>query len=119
MLSALGGAAAEIAASRAAILETVDRFWDMTEKGIEVTFEQRAIGRRTQTAAAWRAVAAVDEIFARAGGGALQLTNPLQRFWRDAHAGLSHAIHVPGSIFHASTLCQLGEEPQGMMRSMI
>ncbi len=119
VLSALGGAAAEIAASRAAILETVDRFWDMTEKGIEVTFEQRAIGRRTQTAAAWRAVAAVDEIFARAGGGALQLTNPLQRFWRDAHAGLSHAIHVPGSIFHASTLCQLGEEPQGMMRSMI
>ncbi|MEU5840975.1 hydroxylase [Rhodococcus sp. NPDC047139] len=119
VLSALGGAAAEIAASRAAILETVDRFWDLTEKGKEVTFEQRAIGRRTQTAAAWRAVAAVDEIFARAGGGALQMTNPLQRFWRDAHAGLSHAIHVPGSIFHASTLCQLGEEPQGMMRSMI
>jgi len=119
VLSALGGAAAEIAASRAAILDTVDRFWDMTEKGIEVTFEQRAIGRRTQTAAAWRAVAAVDEIFSRAGGGALQLSNPLQRFWRDAHAGLSHAIHVPGSIFHAATLTQLGEEPQGMMRSMI
>ena len=119
VLSALGGAAAEIAASRAAILDTVDRFWDMTEKGIEVTFEQRAIGRRTQTAAAWRAVAAVDEIFSRAGGGALQLSNPLQRFWRDAHAGLSHAIHVPGSIFHAATLTQLGEEPQGVMRSMI
>ena len=119
VLSALGDAAAEIAASRAALLETVDRFWDLTERGIEVTFEQRAIGRRTQTAAAWRAVRAVDEIFARAGGGALQLSNPLQRFWRDAHAGLSHAIHVPGSIFHASTLCQLGEEPQGMMRSMI
>lgn len=119
VLSALGDAAAEIAASRAAILETVDRFWDMTEKGQEVTFEMRAIGRRTQTAAAWRAVRAVDEIFARAGGGALQLTNPLQRFWRDAHAGLSHAIHVPGSIFHAATLTQLGEEPQGMMRSMI
>ncbi len=119
VLSALGDAAAEIAASRAAILETVDRFWDMTEKGQEVTFEQRAIGRRTQTAAAWRAVRAVDEIFSRAGGGALQLSNPLQRFWRDAHAGLSHAIHVPGSIFHASTLTQLGGEPQGAMRGMI
>ena len=119
VLSNLGDAAAEIAASRAALLETVDRFWDLTERGIEVTFEQRAIGRRTQVAAAWRAVRAVDEIFARAGGGALQLSNPLQRFWRDAHAGLSHAIHVPGSIFHAATLTQLGEEPQGMMRSMI
>ena len=119
VLFAIGEAAAEIAASRAAILETVDRFWDMTEKGQEVSFELRAIGRRTQTAAAWRAVRAVDEIFARSGGGALQLNTPMQRFWRDAHAGLAHAIHVPGSIFHASTLSQLGGEPQGIHRSMI
>lgn len=119
VLFAIGEAAAEIAASRAAILETVDRFWDLTEKGIEATFEQRAVGRRTQTAAAWRAVRAVDEIFARSGGGALQMRTPLQRFWRDAHAGLSHAIHVPGSIFHASALTQLGGEPQGIHRSMI
>ena len=27
--------------------------------------------------------------------------------------------HVPGSIFHASTLSQLGGEPQGIHRSMI
>ncbi|MFD4265339.1 acyl-CoA dehydrogenase family protein [Rhodococcus sp. NPDC058481] len=119
VLFAIGDAAAEIAASRAAILETVDRFWDMTEKGQQVSFEQRAVGRRTQTAAAWRAVRAVDEIFARSGGGALQMKTPLQRFWRDAHAGLSHAIHVPGSIFHASALTQLGGEPQGIHRSMI
>lgn len=119
VLFAIGEAAAEIAASRAAILDTVDRFWDKTEKGQEVTFEDRAIGRRTQTAAAWRAVRAVDEIFARSGGGALQLNTPMQRFWRDAHAGLSHAIHVPGSIFYASALTQLGGEPQGVHRSMI
>ena len=119
VLFAIGEAAAEIAASRAAILETVDRFWDMTEKGRDVSFELRSIGRRTQTAAAWRAVRAVDEIFARSGGGALQLKTPLQRFWRDAHAGLSHAIHVPGSIFHSSALTQLGGEPQGIHRSMI
>ncbi|MFC7449066.1 acyl-CoA dehydrogenase family protein [Rhodococcus daqingensis] len=119
VLYAIGEAAAEIAASRAALLETVDRFWDKTEKGQEVTFEERAIGRRTQTAAAWRAVRAVDEIFARSGGGAMHLNTPLQRFWRDAHVGLSHAIHVPGSIFHASALTQLGGEPQGVHRSMI
>lgn len=119
VLYAIGAAAAEIAASRAAILETVDRFWDMVERGEEVGFELRAIGRRTQTAAAWRVVRAVDEIFARSGGGALQMKTPLQRFWRDAHAGLSHAIHVPGSIFHSSALTQLGGEPQGLHRSMI
>ena len=119
VLFAIGEAAAEIAASRAALLETVDRFWDMTEKGQEVSFELRAVGRRTQAAAAWRAVRAVDEIFARSGGGALQLATPMQRFWRDAHAGLVHAIHVPGSIFYASALTQLGGEPQGPHRSMI
>lgn len=43
VLFAIGEAAAEIAASRAAILDTVDRFWDKTEKGQEVTFEE--IGR--------------------------------------------------------------------------
>lgn len=119
VLYAIGEAAAEIAASRAALLETVDRFYDKTEAGQEITFEERAIGRRTQTAAAWRAVRAVDEIFARSGGGALHRKFPMQRFFRDAHAGLAHAIHVPGSIFHASSLTQLGGEPQGMMRSMI
>jgi len=119
VLYAIGEAAAEIAASRAALLETVDRFWDMTEAGKEVDFEARAIGRRTQTAAAWRAVRAVDEIFARSGGGALHYKFPMQRFFRDAHAGIAHAIHVPGSIFHSSALTQLGGEPQGIHRAMI
>ncbi len=80
VLYAIGQAADEINASRVAILETVDRFWDKTEKGEVVTFEERAIGRRTQTNAAWRAVSALDEIFARAGGGAMKVTLPLQRF---------------------------------------
>ncbi|MFD4180625.1 hydroxylase [Rhodococcus sp. NPDC058514] len=119
VLYAIGEAAAEIAASRAALLENVDRFWDMTEKGQEIDFEARAIGRRTQTAAAWRAVRAVDEIFARSGGGALHYKFPMQRFFRDAHAGIAHAIHVPGSIFHSSALTQLGGEPQGIHRAMI
>jgi 3-hydroxy-9,10-secoandrosta-1,3,5(10)-triene-9,17-dione monooxygenase len=119
VLYAIGEAAAEIGASRAALLETVDRFWDMTEKGQEIDFEARAIGRRTQTAAAWRAVRAVDEIFARSGGGALHYKFPMQRFFRDAHAGIAHAIHVPGSIFHSSALTQLGGEPQGIHRAMI
>ncbi|MFC7446843.1 hydroxylase [Rhodococcus daqingensis] len=119
VLYAIGEAAAEIAASRAALLETVDRFWDMTEAGTEIDFEARAIGRRTQTAAAWRAVRAVDEIFARSGGGALHYKFPMQRFFRDAHAGIAHAIHVPGSIFHSSALTQLGGEPQGIHRAMI
>ncbi|MET9827651.1 hydroxylase, partial [Streptomyces sp. NPDC006349] len=71
-------------------------------------------------AAAWRAVRAVDEIVARSGGNAMRLDNPIQRFWRDVHTGLAHAIHVPGAVFHASALTEIGvEPPQGPMRSMI
>ena len=64
------------------------------------TFAERAASRRTQVAAAWRAVRAMDEIVARSGGNGLRMDNPIQRFWRDGHMGLAHAIHVPGSVFH-------------------
>jgi hypothetical protein len=48
------------------------------------------------------------------------MDHPLQRFWRDAHMGLAHAIHVPGSVNHVSALGQVGlEPPPGPMRAMI
>ncbi len=116
VLFAISEAAAEISASRLALLETVDRFWDKTDRGEEISFEERAIGRRTQISAAWRAVRAMDEIFARAGGAAVHLKTPMQRFWRDAHVGLTHAIHVPGLIYHSAALTQLGGDPQSLPR---
>ncbi|MGW0176783.1 acyl-CoA dehydrogenase family protein [Rhodococcus sp. NPDC003322] len=120
VLSNIGDAAAEIAAARVVMLDNVDRFWDMAVNGRTATYEQRAAGRRTQVTAAWRAVGAVDEIFGRAGGNSLQLSSPLQRFWRDAHAGLSHAIHVPGAVLHAATLAQLDfPEPPNLRPIMI
>ncbi len=119
VLYAVSEAASEIAAARVTLLETVDRFWDRTDRGEEISFEERAIGRRTQISSAWRAVRAMDEVFARAGGGAVHLKTPMQRFWRDAHVGLTHAIHVPGMIYHSAALTQLGGEPQGAYRAMI
>ncbi|MEU4838102.1 acyl-CoA dehydrogenase family protein [Nocardia testacea] len=119
VLFALSEAASEIAAARTALLETVDRFWDKTDRGEEIGFEERAIGRRTQISAAWRAVRAMDEVFARAGGAAVHLRTPMQRFWRDAHVGLTHAIHVPGTTYHSAALAQLGGDPQGPYRAMI
>ncbi|MFC4059148.1 acyl-CoA dehydrogenase family protein [Planomonospora corallina] len=120
VLYAIGEAAAEIQASRVALLDNVCRMYDAVAAGREVSFAERAAGRRTQTRAAWRAVRAVDEIVARSGGNAMRMDNPIQRFWRDAHTGLAHAIHVPGSVFHVSALTELGiEPPPGPMRSMI
>ncbi|MEV8637495.1 acyl-CoA dehydrogenase family protein [Streptosporangium sp. NPDC051023] len=120
VLYAISEAAADIEASRAALLDNVSRMYDAVASGREITFDERARGRRVQVQAAWRAVRAVDEIVARSGGNAMRVDNPIQRFWRDAHMGLAHAIHVPGSVFHASALTQLDiEPPQGPMRSMI
>ncbi|WP_329542453.1 acyl-CoA dehydrogenase family protein [Streptomyces sp. NBC_01220] len=120
VLYAISEASAEIAAARSALLDNICRIHDAVAAGEEISFERRAVGRRTQAAAAWRAVRAVDEIVARSGGNAMRLDNPIQRFWRDAHVGLTHAIHVPGSVFHASALTEIGiEPPQGPMRSMI
>ncbi|PYE14343.1 alkylation response protein AidB-like acyl-CoA dehydrogenase [Williamsia limnetica] len=118
-LYALGEAAAEIDAARQQVLSNVDRIYDMVDAGKEIDFEQRALGRRNQTRAAWRAVRAADEVFDRSGGNALRMDNPLQRFWRDAHAGLHHAIHVTNTVYHASALSSLGADPQGPLRIMI
>ncbi|MEO9139998.1 MAG: acyl-CoA dehydrogenase family protein [Jatrophihabitans sp.] len=120
VLYAIGEAAAEISASRTALLDNVCRVYDMVAAGQQPTLEDRAVGRRIQVQAARRAVAAVDEIVSRSGGNAMRMDNPLQRFWRDAHMGLAHAIHVPGSVFHVSALTNLGiEPPPGPMLAMI
>jgi alkylation response protein AidB-like acyl-CoA dehydrogenase len=119
-LYAVSEAAAEISASRTALIDNVCRFYDQAEAGVRSTLEERAVGRRIQTQAAWRAVRAVDDIVNRSGGNGLRMSNPIQRFWRDAHMGLVHAIHVPGPVFHASALTNLDiEPPPGPMRSMI
>jgi alkylation response protein AidB-like acyl-CoA dehydrogenase len=115
----IGEAAAEINASRQALLGNVDTIYDIVDSGGEVTFEQRAAVRRSQVRAVWRAVTAVDQIFARSGGNALRMDKPLQRYWRDAHAGMAHAIHVPGTVYHAAALSSLGVDPQGPLRAMI
>ena len=77
---AIGEAAADINAARQELLANVDRIYDIVDSGKEVSFADRAAGRRTQVRAAWRAVAAVDQIFARSGGNALRMDKPLQRY---------------------------------------
>ena len=119
VMYAVGEAAADINAARQELLANADRIYDIVDAGKEVSFEDRAAGRRTQVRAVWRAVSAVDEIFARSGGNAARMDKPLQRYWRDVHVGQAHAIHVPGTVYHASALSSLGIEPQGPLRAMI
>ncbi|WP_278265644.1 acyl-CoA dehydrogenase family protein [Nocardia sp. AG03] len=119
VLFAIGEAAADINAARQELLANADRIYDLVDAGQEIGFAERAAVRRTQVRAAWRAVTAVDQIFARSGGNAMRTDKPLQRYWRDAHVGLAHAIHVPSTVYHASALSSLGIEPAEHLRSMI
>ncbi|WP_189269163.1 hydroxylase [Streptomyces fuscichromogenes] len=119
VLYAAGEAAAEIAASRVQLVDGISRLYDRVEAGLPVTIEDRANVRRNQVRCAWRAVSALDEIFARSGGNAIRRTNPIQRYWRDAHVGLQHMIHVPGTAYHANALAQMGLELPESMRALI
>lgn len=120
VLSVIGEAAAEIKASRVSMLDNISYFYDAAEAGREVSFADRAESRRTQVSAAWRAVRAMDEVVARSGGNGLRMDNPIQRFWRDGHMGLAHAIHVPGPVMHVSALTSVGvTPPPGPLLSMI
>jgi 3-hydroxy-9,10-secoandrosta-1,3,5(10)-triene-9,17-dione monooxygenase len=119
VMPAIAEAASEIQASRIQIIDGISRLYDMADAGRSISFEDRALVRRNQIRCAWRAVAAVDTIFARSGGNAVRRHNPMQRFWRDAHVGLQHAIHTPGAIYHSSALTQMGVEPEGTLRALI
>ncbi len=119
VLFAIGEAAADINAARQELLANADKIFDAVDAGKEISFADRAAVRRTQVRAAWRAVTAVDQIFARSGGNAMRIDKPLQRYWRDAHVGLAHAIHVPSTVYHASAVSSLGLEPADNLRSMI
>ncbi|HEX9032987.1 MAG TPA: flavin-dependent monooxygenase [Streptosporangiaceae bacterium] len=49
--------------------------------------------RRDQVRGTGQAISAVDLLFENSGGRALKTGTPIQRFWRDAHAGRVHAIN--------------------------
>ncbi|WP_020500490.1 acyl-CoA dehydrogenase family protein [Sciscionella marina] len=120
VLYAVGEASAEIAASRSALLDNIKWFYDRAAAGEWPSFAERARGRRTQIQAARRAVRALDEIVDRSGGNGMRMNHPIQRFWRDAHMGMVHAVHVPGAAFHSSALGGLDiEPPPGPLRVMI
>ncbi|HKT00365.1 MAG TPA: flavin-dependent monooxygenase [Rugosimonospora sp.] len=51
--------------------------------------------RRDQVRGTGQAIRAVDLLFENSGGRALAVGTPIQRFWRDAHAGRVHAINDP------------------------
>ncbi len=63
--------------------------------GKEIPFALRARARRDQVRATGRAIASIDRLFEASGASAISNDVPVQRFWRDAHAGRVHAANDP------------------------
>jgi 3-hydroxy-9,10-secoandrosta-1,3,5(10)-triene-9,17-dione monooxygenase len=93
-LVAIGTAASEIESARLQLLDNVAEMHGYASAGEEIPLALRTRARRDQVSAARRSVAAADVLFHRSGGHALMRSNPIQRLWRDAHAGHNHAINV-------------------------
>lgn len=88
-------AASDIDAAWRQLIGNVGDEYALLQAGKEIPFELRARARRDQVRATARAIASIDLLFESAGATALVNTTPLQRFWRDAHAGRVHAANEP------------------------
>ncbi|MGY1812496.1 3-hydroxy-9,10-secoandrosta-1,3,5(10)-triene-9,17-dione monooxygenase oxygenase subunit [Blastococcus sp. SYSU D00820] len=91
--AAVGRVASEI---DAAVLQTernLGELYRLAAAGGEVPVELRLRTRRDQVRATERAVFAVDLLFKTAGGNSLHRGNPIERAWRDVHAGSVHVAN--------------------------
>lgn len=93
---------AQVAVARAAseidagILQTdrnIRELLDHATAHEKIPMELRLRARRDQVRATERALTAVDLLFETAGGSSLRRGNPIERAWRDAHAGSMHVAN--------------------------
>jgi 3-hydroxy-9,10-secoandrosta-1,3,5(10)-triene-9,17-dione monooxygenase len=88
-------AACEIDAAWLQLEHNMRELMEHAVAGREIPIPLRLRVRRDQVRGTGRAIAAVDKLFENSGGRALATGTPIQRFWRDAHAGRVHAINDP------------------------
>ncbi|MFC7343362.1 3-hydroxy-9,10-secoandrosta-1,3,5(10)-triene-9,17-dione monooxygenase oxygenase subunit [Saccharopolyspora griseoalba] len=88
-------AASEIDAAWLQLTGNIAEELALLRAGEDLPMSLRLRARRDQVRGTARAIEAVDRLFENSGGRALQRGTPIQRFWRDAHAGRVHAANDP------------------------
>jgi 3-hydroxy-9,10-secoandrosta-1,3,5(10)-triene-9,17-dione monooxygenase len=114
-VSAIGRADCEVDACRTQLLRNIGEMYDHALRGDAITVEMRSRARRDQVQGTQRAIAAIDEIFDRSGAGTIMLTNPIQRLWRDAHAGRHHTVNSVDRSLHSYGMTVMGFNPTDVM----
>lgn len=95
---AIARAASDIDATVLQMDRNLRELSGLAAAGREIPMELRLRTRRDQVRGTERAVAAIDLLFKTAGGNALRRGNPVERAWRDAHAG---SVHVANDVERA------------------
>lgn len=95
---AIARAASDVDAAVLQMERNLDQLHAAAVAGEEVALELRARARRDQVLGTERALGAVDLLFKTAGGNSLHRGNPIERAWRDAHAG---SVHVANDVDRA------------------
>ena len=88
-------AASLLDAAWAALERNMTELMARARAGEKIPLPLRLRVRRDQVTGTGQAIRAVDLLFENSGGRALKMGTPIQRFWRDAHAGRVHAINDP------------------------
>jgi 3-hydroxy-9,10-secoandrosta-1,3,5(10)-triene-9,17-dione monooxygenase len=110
-------AAALIDGAWLALERNMSELMTSAKAGQKIPIPLRLRVRRDQVLGTGQSIRAVDLLFENSGGRALKLGTPIQRFWRDAHAGRVHAINDPERALSMYGRGEFGVE--GQLDSMI
>jgi 3-hydroxy-9,10-secoandrosta-1,3,5(10)-triene-9,17-dione monooxygenase len=86
-------AACEIDAAWLQLDRNLSEEYALAEAGEPIPLELRLRARRDQVLGSARVIAALDKLFESAGGKAINNSQPISRYWRDAHAARVHAAN--------------------------
>ncbi|QIX26539.1 flavin-dependent monooxygenase [Nocardioides sp. JQ2195] len=95
---AVARAASEVDAAILQMDRNISELYGYASRGEEIPMELRLRTRRDQVRGTERALDAIDILFKTAGGNSLKRGNPIERSWRDAHAG---SVHVANDVERA------------------
>jgi 3-hydroxy-9,10-secoandrosta-1,3,5(10)-triene-9,17-dione monooxygenase len=94
-------AAGELDGARLQLKRDLDEMLALARDEKDIPVEIRARARLDQVRATQLAISAVDRVFQNSGGRVLHELNPIQRAWRDIHAGAQHNSNVPEPMLMA------------------
>lgn len=93
-LAELAAADSQIDAARLVLQSNLGDIVETVTAGRDVSIEQRQRSKRDHVSAVQWAVAGADSAYMSGGPRAIKLSDPMQRTWRDVHAGQHHAMNL-------------------------